>query len=137
MADIIADSKLLSVFAARNADYYARAFDRQEREHRFFSLNLAALLAGPLWAAARRLWNLFWFGLLGELLALVLIIRALSGPDAVVPTSGLALFIFVRLAQSLAANAAYLRGVFPIELTLDHGGPICASTTDVALLLSL
>jgi glycine betaine/proline transport system permease protein len=109
MADIIADSKLLSVFAARNADYYARAFDRQGREHRFFSLNLAALLAGPLWAAARRLWNLFWFGLLGELLALVLIIRALSGPDAVVPTSGLALFIFVRLAQSLAANAAYLR----------------------------
>jgi amidase len=28
-------------------------------------------------------------------------------------------------------------GVFPIEQTLDHGGPICASTADVALLLSV
>ena len=28
-------------------------------------------------------------------------------------------------------------GVFPIEQTLDHGGPICGSTADVALLLSV
>jgi len=28
-------------------------------------------------------------------------------------------------------------GVFPIEMTLDHSGPICASTADVALLLSV
>jgi len=28
-------------------------------------------------------------------------------------------------------------GMFPIELTLDHAGPICASTLDVALLLSV
>lgn len=28
-------------------------------------------------------------------------------------------------------------GVFPIEQTLDHSGPICASTADVALLLSV
>src|SRR5262249_48791001 len=28
-------------------------------------------------------------------------------------------------------------GMFPIEQTLDHAGPICASTADVALLLSV
>ncbi len=109
MADIVADSKLLTAFAARNADYYARAFDRHGRRHQLFNPNSAALLAGPLWAAARRLWSLFWFGLLGELVALVLVIRALLAPDAGVPTGGLALFVLVRLAQSLAANAAYLR----------------------------
>ncbi len=28
-------------------------------------------------------------------------------------------------------------GIFPLEMTLDHSGPICASTSDVALLLSV
>src|SRR5262245_60013459 len=114
MADIIADNKSLEAFAERNADYYARAFARHVRRRQIFNPNLAALLVGPLWAAARRLWGLFWFGLLGELLALILLIRAFSMPDADVlnapsKLAPLTLFGLLRLIQSLAANAAYMR----------------------------
>jgi glycine betaine/proline transport system permease protein len=114
MADAIADSKSLRAFAERNADYYARAFARQGQRPNVFNPNLAALLVGPLWAAARRLWGLFWLGLLGELLALILVVRAFSMPDtdaqdAPSKIAPLVLFGLLRVTQSLTANATYLR----------------------------
>jgi glycine betaine/proline transport system permease protein len=116
MADTVADGRSLAAFTERNADYYARAFERQARRRSLLDPNWAALLVGPLWAAARRLWGLFWFGLLGELVAIILFVRAFAPAEAadedVTPPSKLAplaLFVLLRLALSLAANAAYLR----------------------------
>jgi glycine betaine/proline transport system permease protein len=81
------------------------------QQRQILNLNLAALLAGPLWAAARRLWGLFWFGLLGELLAIILAGRGWvsSGERRSTLVFGIALFIAVRLAVSLLANVAYFR----------------------------
>ena len=118
MADAFADDRSLQAFTERNADYYARAFERQARPYQAFNPNLAALLVGPLWAASRRLWGLFWFGMLGELLAVILLIRAFLPTDDAVPADGatapsklapLALLALLRVAQSLVANAIYLR----------------------------
>jgi glycine betaine/proline transport system permease protein len=105
----------LATFVERNSDYYAGAFEAIARRRQRFTLNLAALAVGPLWAAARRLWGLYWFGLMGELLAVILVLRALLLPAEEGVSRqprivlGLALFAAVRLAQAFAANGAYLR----------------------------
>jgi glycine betaine/proline transport system permease protein len=112
------DTPALAEFVELNAAYYSRTFQNLVQHRQFFSLNLAALLAGPLWAAARRLWGLFWFGLFGELLAIILAGRALleseadsasAGADWSALTAALCLFGAVRLIVSVLANAAYLR----------------------------
>ena len=72
---VATDTPALERFVEYNASYYSRAFHHLS-QHRLLSLNLAALFGGPLWAAARRLWGLFWFGLFGELLAIILAGRA-------------------------------------------------------------
>jgi glycine betaine/proline transport system permease protein len=115
---VSSDVPTLASFVEQNAAYYSRTFQQLVQHRRFFSLNLAALLAGPLWAAARRLWGLFWFGLFGELLAIILAGRALLSREAESASAGvdwsalltaLCLFAAVRLIVSLLANAAYLR----------------------------
>jgi glycine betaine/proline transport system permease protein len=105
------DTTPLAAFVEHNAGYYSRAFQQMAQQRQILSLNLAALLAGPLWAAARRLWGLFWFGLLGELLAIILAGRGWHSTDDGQSTLifGIALFVAVRLTLSLLANAAYLR----------------------------
>jgi glycine betaine/proline transport system permease protein len=115
---VSSDTPTLATFVEHNAAYYSRAFQHLVQRRQIFTLNLAALLAGPLWAAARRLWGLFWFGLFGELLAIILAGRvwllreADSGQTGVDwPTfmAALGFFSVVRLVLSLLANAAYLR----------------------------
>src|SRR5687767_6772085 len=112
------DTSALAAFVEQNPAYYSRAFQHLRQRRQFLSLNVAAFLAGPLWAAARRLWGLFWFGLLGELLAIILAGRALLSREAEFGPNGadwptflaaLGLFIAIRVIVSLIANAAYLR----------------------------
>ncbi len=115
MAETIAQTNPLAVFAERNSEYYAHAFEGITRRRWRFTLNLAALAAGPLWAASRRLWGLYWFGLLGELLAIIIGLRAWLMPGEEEPIGrgrivfALALLVSVRLAQALAANGTYLK----------------------------
>jgi glycine betaine/proline transport system permease protein len=101
-----------------------------------------------LWAAARRLWGLFWFGLFGELLAIILAGRAWlsretesasTGVDWSAFMAALGLFAFVRLIVSLLANAAYLRRYERWRIDTSIGGgfggrPLLAG---VALLLAI
>jgi glycine betaine/proline transport system permease protein len=115
MIETAAQAKPLVAFAEHNAEYYARAFEAITRRGQRLTVNLAALAAGPLWAAARRLWSLYWFGLIGELVAIIMVLRASlfsseerPGRGGVI-LFGLALFAAVRLGQALAANSAYLR----------------------------
>jgi glycine betaine/proline transport system permease protein len=115
---ISSDTSALAEFVEHNPAYYSRAFQHLGQRRQFISLNIAALIAGPLWAASRRLWGLFWFGLLGELLAIILAGRALlpresdsvaEGADWPSFLAACGFFGAVRLIVSLTANAAYLR----------------------------
>lgn len=115
MIETAAHGKPLAAFATHNAEYYARAFEAIAQRRQRLTLNPAALAVGPLWAAARRLWGLYWFGLMGELLAAIIVLRAVLAPDEEGLTRrgsvlfGLTLFAAVRFAQALAANGVYLR----------------------------
>ncbi|MEM7496481.1 MAG: ABC transporter permease subunit [Pseudomonadota bacterium] len=68
-------------FAGDNGDYYVKVF------HRIFektsaipnTFNAAAALAGPIWAAARGVWAMFWAFLILEIIAWVQIGRGLWG----------------------------------------------------------
>ncbi|MEE8126553.1 MAG: proline/glycine betaine ABC transporter permease, partial [Nitrospirales bacterium] len=82
-------------------------------------LNWAAAFGGPLWATTRNLWIVFWFAALGDVIGLILIVRALwsSGHGVMVTTSrggtalflGLLFLIAFRAVTGLVANWAYLR----------------------------
>ena len=144
---VSSETPVLSQFVERNTAYYSRTFQQLVQHRQFFSLNLGALFAGPLWAAARRLWGLFWFGFLAELLAIILAGRAWLSPEAEAPTgvdwrafiAALCLFGAVRLIASLLANAAYLRRYEQWRIDNSIGGgfggrPLLAA---VALLLAI
>ncbi|MEO1317153.1 MAG: ABC transporter permease subunit [Pseudomonadota bacterium] len=68
-------------FAGQNGDYYVRVF------HKIFektsaipnTFNTAAALAGPIWAATRGVWAMFWAFLILEIIAWVQIGRGLWG----------------------------------------------------------
>ena len=103
-----------------NAGYYARQFERISQQ-RFAGvrLNWAAAFGGPLWAATRNLWIVFWFAALGDVIGLIMITRVFwaSSHGVMVTTSrgGTALFlgflflIAFRAVTGLVANWAYLR----------------------------
>jgi glycine betaine/proline transport system permease protein len=73
---------------------------------------LAALLAGPVWAAHHGLWLLFAAALFGEAVALVLIGRGLLPPDEEATGGGalsLGVILFAVLRLSFAASADWAR----------------------------
>ena len=55
---ISSDTAPLAAFVERNVGYYSHAFQHMAQQRLALALNLAAFVAGPLWAAARRLWGL-------------------------------------------------------------------------------
>ncbi len=72
--------RLIEEFSGRNAGYYSGVFRRiREASGWVWTFNWAAFLFGPVWAAARGLRLLFWFGFFGEALAVTLIVVGLSG----------------------------------------------------------
>jgi len=74
------EQQRVSEFVQQNGDYYARQFDVLGSARNYaFTFNWAAALLGPLWLAARGLWNWFWPFLLLETVALVQISRGLFG----------------------------------------------------------
>lgn len=68
-------------FAGRNGSYYSKAFERIHESSAFVPLqfNAAAAFLGPIWAASRGVWGLFWGFLILETVALVEIGRGLWG----------------------------------------------------------
>ena len=84
-SDIEADREALDAsiheFSGVNGDYYATAFhkihDATNALPRTF--NLWAALLGPLWAASRAIWGMFWGFLILEIIAWVQIGRGLWG----------------------------------------------------------
>ena len=67
-------------FAGHNGDYYAREFIKIQSHNGFVvSFNWMAMLLGPLWGAARKLWGFFWIFIILEMLAWVQIGRGIWG----------------------------------------------------------
>ncbi len=67
-------------FVVTRADYYEHAFQHIQNAKGFvFCWNIAAIIFGPLWAAARGLWGFFWIFLVLEMFAFVQLGRGLWG----------------------------------------------------------
>lgn len=74
------EQQQVAQFAKQNSHYYARQFAiLGDAKNYAFTFNWAAALLGPLWLAARGVWNWFWPFLLLEAVALVQISRGLFG----------------------------------------------------------
>ncbi len=113
-------AEIIEAYVGPNAGYYAREFERISRLGFFgLALNWAAMLGGPIWAAARGLWGLFWVSSVADLIGLILICRALWGQAGDVATGagaggmgvlvGLVVLAAFRGVTGLLANWAYLR----------------------------
>ncbi|MEC4673201.1 MAG: proline/glycine betaine ABC transporter permease [Nitrospirota bacterium] len=112
--------QLVEAFVGPNADYYVRQFERiSQQGFAGIRLNRAAALGGPLWAATRNLWLVFWFAAIGDLIALILIAQALwntslevMGPIGQGNTDLFLGFLFLAVSRALTgflANWAYMR----------------------------
>ena len=68
-------------FAGQNGDYYVAAFHRIHNATGLLprTFNLWAAVLGPVWAAARGIWGMFWGFLILEMIAWVQIGRGLWG----------------------------------------------------------
>lgn len=80
-ADVLAERKeLVATFVRTNPAYYVSQFDRIGSEAKFvWTLNIWAGLFGPIWFAARGLWNWGLVFLIIETFAFVQIIRGMFG----------------------------------------------------------
>ena len=106
----------VATFVGSNGAYYATQFQRLAEGS--YTFNWAAALLGPLWAAARGLWSLFWVAMAADIIALIVIARGLWGPreeevplgvDGGTVVAGIILLLIVAAAAGFAANWLYQR----------------------------
>ena len=115
----------IAAFAGSHADYYTREFARLHGSSgHVASFNASAAALGPLWLAARHLWQWFWLFLLLEALALVQVCRGLF--------ADLGAHEYAR-AQRLANSAATRRA--EAEEAASVGADNAASLQESALAL--
>ena len=104
--------QLIEAFVGPHAAYYVLQFERiSQGRLAGIRLNWAAALGGPLWAATRSLWIIFWFAALGDVIGLIMISRAhwSSSQGNGVLFLGLLFLVAFRAVTGLVANGAYLR----------------------------
>lgn len=103
------ETQQLKDFLVNSTDYYLQQFEKIARGQKY-SLNLAAVLGGPLWAASRNIWMLFWLLAATDVAALVIIGRSLWGgetyPEASI-TLGIGIIILCRGVGGCVANRLY------------------------------
>jgi glycine betaine/proline transport system permease protein len=104
------DLQETSRFLVRNEKYYSREFLAIERKIKSLRPNFGALLAGPLWAAARGVWWLFWVSLIFDVGAVAFFFQARLQDSVQGLQILLAIFLFIgsRVGVSLIANRALL-----------------------------
>ncbi|MFT6914346.1 MAG: glycine betaine/proline transport system permease protein [Motiliproteus sp.] len=99
----------LKSFLVSSTDYYFHEFE-QLAQGKKYSLNLAAMVFGPLWAASRNIWLLFWLLAVTDITALIIIARSLWGtelyPDASLAL-GVGLLLLFRGVGGCVANRLY------------------------------
>ena len=108
--DSTGTERSIATFVGAGASYYQRQFARLQGARGWLpSLNGAALAWGPLWAASRGVWSLFWIGAAAELMALIQIGRGgfgNLGADLLTKATSLRAIAADRLADADAARAA-------------------------------
>jgi glycine betaine/proline transport system permease protein len=109
-----AQDDLVAAFAGPDAAYFRARFDRLARnEAKPWEANWAAAVQGPVWAALRGNWPLFWIALILDTVALMLIARGLFPPPDVEPgrslLAGLLVLGIGRLAVGVLADRLYRR----------------------------
>jgi glycine betaine/proline transport system permease protein len=104
------DKASVGRFVGAGADYYEAAFGRIQNARGFVvSFNTAAALLGPVWAGARGVWGLFWFGAFMEALSWTQLARGAFGDlggDELTRAARLKAVVATRLAEAAAATAA-------------------------------
>jgi glycine betaine/proline transport system permease protein len=108
--DSTGTERSIATFVGAGASYYQRQFARLQGARGWLpSLNGAALAWGPLWAASRGVWSLFWIGATAELMALIQIGRGgfgNLGADLLAKATSLRAIAADRVADADAARAA-------------------------------
>jgi glycine betaine/proline transport system permease protein len=118
MVSLVAKSRPTDIrnFVGVGSDYYEAAFTRLTGGGlRALSFNLIAALGGPLWAAGRRVWLLFWLCVLADIVGLIRVARGfwdsdagpLSHPVSVQIVTGAGIILAGRLLLGLLANWFY------------------------------
>lgn len=103
------ETEQLRDFLVSSTDYYLHQFEQISQGQKY-SLNLAAVLLGPLWAASRNIWMLFWLLAVTDITALIIISRSLWGGETYPQTSlalGLGILILCRGVGGCIANQMY------------------------------
>ncbi|MEP0072079.1 MAG: proline/glycine betaine ABC transporter permease [Marinomonas sp.] len=101
----------LKVFLSGSTEYYVQAFNQiiQGKKYQF---NAAAAILGPLWAAGKNVWFLFWALLVIDIVGCISIARSFWGmeeyPDASAAL-GVAVLLVGRLCGGFVANNMYYK----------------------------
>ncbi|MFT2098039.1 ABC transporter permease [Marinomonas sp. 2405UD66-6] len=101
----------LKQFLGSSTEYYSQSFKEIIGGEKY-KLNLAAALYGPLWAASRNVWVLFWLLLVTDTLACISIARSLWSTEAYPEASaavGLSVLIVSHLIAGCVANSMYYK----------------------------
>jgi glycine betaine/proline transport system permease protein len=118
-SDIEVDREALDAsitkFTERNSDYYIGVFHKIHEATSSIpnTFNMAAALLGPLWAAIRGVWGMFWGFLILEMIAIVQIGRGLWGDLGAEHTAKIEKFAARIAEMKEKADAARLAGEDP------------------------
>ncbi|MCX4029473.1 proline/glycine betaine ABC transporter permease [Endozoicomonas sp. SM1973] len=99
----------LKQFLVHSSSYYSQQFNQLVHGKKL-SFNTAAVLFGPLWAAYRNIWVLFWLLSITDVIGLVIIGRSLWGSEKYPEANlmmGISLLVMFRLLGGLVANQLY------------------------------
>jgi len=101
----------LKQFLGSSTEYYLQSFN-EIIQGKKYKLNVAAAMAGPLWAASRNVWFLFWALLVTDILGCISMSRSLWSADAYPEANfavGLGVLIVGRLIGGCVANSLYYK----------------------------
>ncbi|ETX12526.1 glycine/betaine ABC transporter permease [Marinomonas ushuaiensis DSM 15871] len=101
----------LKQFLGSSTEYYLQSFN-EIIQGKKYKLNVAAAMAGPLWAASRNVWFLFWALLVTDILGCISIARSIWSSEAYPEASfavGLGVLIVGRLIGGSLANSLYYK----------------------------
>ncbi|MEP0071079.1 MAG: proline/glycine betaine ABC transporter permease [Marinomonas sp.] len=105
------ETEELQQFLGHSSDYYLQTF-AQIAKGKKYQLNLMATIFGPLWAANRSVWGLFWALLVVDIVGSISIARSLWGGEEY-PEASLSVGVFVlllgRFVGGFIANNLYYK----------------------------
>ena len=143
---IAGDSALVAQFVGPRHEYYTTRFVAMQRHGlRNGGFNISAACAGPLWAAYRGVWWLFWVGVVLDLAGVILIVNGLVAETARKELTGWGLWAGVlsliasAIALGFLANASLYRHYnrWRADRSLNRGVSAARAAWGVSILLAV